>query len=58
MTGILPIPKYSSGPSLNMFSEHTMGNANISRFSTSFEFTESDSDRKARIVECGPESAN
>ena len=58
MTGILPIPKYSSGPSLNMFSEYTMENVNVTRFSTSFGLIESDSDRKARITECSRESAN
>lgn len=40
MTGILPIAKYSSGSPLNMFSEYTMANADVSRFSTSFGFTE------------------
>lgn len=40
MTGILPIAKYSSGSPLNMFSEYTMANAKITRFSTCFGFTD------------------
>lgn len=40
MTGILPIAKYSSGSPLNMFSEYTMANAEITRFSTCFGFTD------------------
>lgn len=42
MTGILPIAKYSSGSPLNMFSEYTMADADISRFSTCFGFTEAE----------------
>lgn len=42
MTGILPIAKYSSGSSLNMFSEYTMADTSISRFGTCFGFTDSE----------------
>lgn len=47
MTGILPIAKYSSGSPLNMFSEYTMANAEITRFSTCFGFTDEEG-RKCR----------
>lgn len=47
MTGILPIAKYSSGSPMNMFSEYTMANAEITRFSTCFGFTDEEG-RKCR----------